>query len=100
MVKDRRRDDWLSMSGSQRRAFTAQLVLMYGARCCICGLPLDPAEATCQHLIPRSKGGITTVSNCRPAHGACNYSLGNRETDGPAGIIHDGLAAFNINFSG
>lgn len=88
-------DDWTALSSKRRRAFTNNLVNVYGPRCYICGLPLDPAHATCQHVIPRSKGGLTTVENCRPAHARCNFSVGNRQlNDSPADIVHDGLAAF------
>lgn len=87
-------DDWEAMSGAQRKAFTLELIRVYGAVCCICGLPIRPGTESCQHLTPRSKGGLTTMTNCRPAHRSCNYSLKAKTTDGPAGIIHDGLAFF------
>lgn len=88
-------DDWLSLPYKQRKRFTLDLVDAYGMICYICGLPIsDPKQLSCQHLVPRSKGGLTTFANCRPAHSSCNSALGNRETVGAAGIIHDGLAEF------
>ena len=88
-------DDWGSMSHKRRTAFTLALVARFGAVCCICGLPIRTRkELTCQHVKPRSKGGRTTFENCRPAHAKCNYGLRDRESSGPAGIIHDGLKAF------
>jgi 5-methylcytosine-specific restriction endonuclease McrA len=84
----------MSMSGDQRRAFTLDLIRLYGPTCCICGLPIHPGEESCQHIPPRSKGGVTSLETCRPAHRSCNYSVRDREYDGPAGLIHDGLAYF------
>ena len=85
-------DDWLAMSGKQRRSFTLQLIALHGAVCCICQLPIKAGEESCQHVIPRSKGGPTNMDNCRPAHRSCNYGLGNREVD--MSQVHDGLAFF------
>ncbi|WP_083940853.1 HNH endonuclease [Schaalia vaccimaxillae] len=87
-------DDWTTRSGKWRRSFTLELVRRYGAVCCICGLPIKPADVSCQHVVPRSKGGRTTFENCRPAHKSCNYSLKAKATDGPAGVVHDGLSKF------
>ena len=50
-------DDWLSMNGRERKAFTLRLIQLYGAVCCICGLPIKPGEESTQHIPPRSKGG-------------------------------------------
>ena len=88
-------DDWQRMPYGKRAAFTAQLVQRYGWQCCICGLPIrSRRDLSCQHLTPRSKGGITTIETCRPAHRSCNYSMKDKESGGSASIIHDGLAAF------
>lgn len=89
-------DDWMSLSGKQRKQFTLALVLRYGWVCCICGLPIKPKDLSCQHMTPRSKGGRTTYENCRPAHLRCNKQLQAKLTDGPAGLVHSGLAAFHI----
>ncbi len=87
-------DDWLSMNGRERKAFTLRLIQLYGAVCCICGLPIKPGEESTQHIPPRSKGGVTSLTTCRPAHRSCNYSVKDKDFEGPAGIIHDGLAYF------
>lgn len=84
-------DDWLKLSGPQRRSFTLKLIQVYGAMCCICGLPITPGTESCQHLTPRSKGGRTSMENCRPAHRKCNSSAGNRPAS-PLDGIEDGLA--------
>lgn len=50
-----------------------------GWRCGICGLPVNPARrypdqscASLDHIIPLSKGGAHTKTNCRLAHLGCN----------------------------
>ncbi len=89
------RDDWLSLSGEQRRRFTLELVRLYGWNCCLCGLPIrTQRELSVQHVLPRSKGGLTTFANCRPAHRRCNSAAGNRIVAGPASMIEDGRAYF------
>ncbi|MDH3217086.1 MAG: HNH endonuclease [Candidatus Krumholzibacteria bacterium] len=54
-------------------------------RCQYCGQRLQPRELTCDHVIPRSRGGTTTwnniVSCCRP----CNRQKGGR-TPAEAGL--------------
>jgi|GEM_PF-4172755 5-methylcytosine-specific restriction endonuclease McrA len=87
-------DDWTTMSYAKRKAFTNKLLQTYGPTCCICGLPIKPGAESCQHLTPRSKGGITTLENCRPAHKSCNYSLGNREMKPLNETVYDGLGWF------
>lgn len=87
-------DDWVSLSGPQRLAFTLTLTEIYGWTCCLCSLPIaGQDELSCEHLKARSQGGKTTVENCRPAHRSCNYSSGaliNQQNV----IEHDGLAFF------
>lgn len=87
-------DDWEAMSGKARRAFTLKILSVYGWNCCICGLSISPGEESCQHVIPRSKGGVTTVDNCKPAHRRCNFALGAKHSEGVEGIIYNGLAKF------
>lgn len=82
------RDDWTSMSGRQRKEFTLRLLAVYGPVCCICGLPIERrhgewVDLSCQHIQPRSRGGLTSLANCRPAHGRCNSSLGARPQTSP-----------------
>ena len=51
----------------------------YRGRCAICGLPVpsttEPANqwaATVDHVVPISKGGIHSRTNCQLAHRLCN----------------------------
>lgn len=83
-------DDWLSMSGPQRKSFTLHLISLFGWVCYICGLPIKPGEESCQHLIPRSKGGRTTIENCRPGHRRCNSSVGDRPYLAPHEHVESG----------
>ncbi|NMW64793.1 hypothetical protein HHJ78_04430 [Mobiluncus mulieris] len=87
-------DDWTSLSHAKRKAFTLQLLQYFGRNCCICGLPIKPGEESCQHLVPRSKGGLTNLDNCRPAHRRCNYQAQDKETKSLEEMIHKGLSWF------
>lgn len=86
-------DDWTSLSGDQRHAFTLRLVAVYGNTCHECGLPISADDLTCGHIIARSQGGKTTLDNCRPEHASCNYSKGARIA-GQRVIEEDNLALF------
>ena len=89
-------DDWTSLSGAQRRAWTDRVLVEYGRVCCICSLEIKRRkDATAQHVIPRSKGGLTTMANLRPAHSWCNYGAGNRVMVGPVAIVVDGRDWFD-----
>lgn len=92
LMRSQRRDDWTSLSHKQRKAFTLDLIRIYGNLCCLCGLRINRGEESCEHLIPRSKGGRTTLENCRPAHIRCNSAKRDREYKGPSSIIYDATA--------
>lgn len=47
-----------------------------GALCHICGEYVSPADASRDHVVPLSKGGINQASNVRLAHLACNQRRG------------------------
>ncbi|WP_104087274.1 HNH endonuclease [Arthrobacter sp. GMC3] len=83
-------DDYLSLSGPQRRALLDTALQTYGWVCCICGLPIRDGQESLQHVIPRSKGGITELATNKPAHKRCNYSLGNRVLDQETALIENG----------
>lgn len=88
-------DDWLSLSGKQRKEWTNKVVSTYGRICYRCGLPIKADQkVTLDHVKPRSKGGKTTLENCRPAHSRCNSSAGARETGGIETTVHNGLGFF------
>lgn len=44
--------------------------------CAICGLPVGPADATLDHIVPRSVGGGGEIENLRVAHRRCNMARG------------------------
>lgn len=52
-------------------------------RCCYCGVrmmgegPHDPAAATFEHIVPRSRGGTNLRANLVVACRACNLARGN-----------------------
>lgn len=87
-------DDYLSLSGPQRRALLDTALREYGWLCCICGLPIRAGQESLQHVIPRSKGGVTELAENRPAHKKCNYSLGNKILDPAAALIENGETYF------
>jgi 5-methylcytosine-specific restriction endonuclease McrA len=47
-------------------------------KCQYCGLLVDPKEITCDHVIPRSRGGKTTWENVVAACHDCNVKKGSR----------------------
>jgi len=49
----------------------------------ICGREIPFEDAAVDHIIPHSKGGITSLANGRIAHKSCNIARGNRETFRP-----------------
>jgi 5-methylcytosine-specific restriction endonuclease McrA len=46
--------------------------------CQYCGLRLGPGELTCDHVVPRSRGGHSSWENVVAACGPCNRRKGNR----------------------
>lgn len=83
-------DDYTSLSGPQRRKLLDTSLQEYGWVCCICGLPIRNGEESLQHIVPRSKGGITALAVNKPAHKRCNYALGNRTLDLDQSLIENG----------
>lgn len=47
-------------------------------RCGLCGGDVDPGDISIDHIIPRSKGGPTTMENLQVVHRVCNSRKGNR----------------------
>lgn len=57
-----------------------QLINKNGAICSLCDKPIETMkDCTIDHVVPISKGGLTTIDNCRLAHRNCNLSKGNKE---------------------
>ena len=71
----------LSRKETKERAFIRrQLINSKGAICELCGKPItDMKDCTIDHIIPVSKGGLTTLDNCRLAHKLCNVRRGNED---------------------
>ncbi|MBF1483055.1 MAG: HNH endonuclease [Prevotella pallens] len=60
-----------------------QLINNNGAICSLCNKPIETMkDCTIDHIIPVSKGGLTTIENCQLAHRNCNSSKGNKEDYG------------------
>jgi 5-methylcytosine-specific restriction endonuclease McrA len=77
----------------KRRAIYAQgddidaleLFNMYDWICHLCRSAIDPRHrkphplcATIDHIIPLSRGGTHTWTNCAPAHAYCNFQKGDQ----------------------
>lgn len=88
--------DWYDFAGrliDQRRAnaerFTylqeqhtdlrAAVIARDGLVCGLCSGAVSPEDVQLDHIIPRSKGGPTTLENLRVTHSLCNNRRGNRE---------------------
>lgn len=60
-------------------AIKRQLINSKGAICGICGKPIaNMKDCTIDHIIPISRGGMTTLDNCQLAHKLCNRMKGSR----------------------
>jgi 5-methylcytosine-specific restriction endonuclease McrA len=73
-------------NGTQRAQFDSNKKRIYATQkiCGICGAPVDfkfkfphPLSPCIDHIIPVSKGGLTTLDNCQLAHQKCNLLKGN-----------------------
>jgi hypothetical protein len=54
----------------------ATLLARDGNNCFFCGLDMDPADRTIEHLVPVAHGGPNHLSNLVLAHRACNSNAG------------------------
>lgn len=50
----------------------------YGYRCCYCGKHLPSTDLNLDHVVPRSRGGVTDWSNIVTSCIPCNLRKGNR----------------------
>ena len=78
----RNKTEWMTYEGKKetatRKFIRKQLINSKGAVCSICGKPIkNMKDCTIDHIIPVSKGGLTTIENCRLAHLKCNQLRGN-----------------------
>lgn len=60
-------------AGRYAQRWTAATIGLYGSTCHLCR---QPGANTADHLTPRSKGGLDTLANLRPAHRSCNSKRG------------------------
>ena len=82
----RNKTEWLTYEGKKetatRQFIKKQLINSKGAVCAICGKPItNMKDCTIDHIIPISKGGLTTIENCQLAHRKCNLIRGNQQFD-------------------
>lgn len=78
----RSRREWMTYEGKKetatRKFIRKQLIDSKGAICALCGKPItNMKDCTIDHIIPISKGGLTTIENCQLAHFQCNQNRGN-----------------------
>lgn len=59
--------------GRMVRRHLLAVLAAYGDECCHCHLP---GCNSVEHLVPRSRGGLDTLANTRPAHRVCNQERG------------------------
>lgn len=65
-----------------RQFIRKQLINKNGAICGICGKPItNMKECTIDHIVPISKGGMTTMNNCQLAHFKCNQLKADKHFD-------------------
>jgi 5-methylcytosine-specific restriction endonuclease McrA len=56
-----------------------QLINKNGAICSLCGKLIETMkDCTIDHIVPISKGGLTTIENCQLAHRSCNVKKGDK----------------------
>ena len=78
LPKEQKYEMGLTRAEQKARAFIRrQLINSKGAICGICGEPItNMKDCTIDHIIPISKGGLTTLENCQLAHQRCNLMKG------------------------
>ena len=54
---------------------------LFGRRCLKCGVSGFDAHITCDHILPKSKGGTDDISNLQPLCYHCNTRKTDREED-------------------
>lgn len=87
--------DWTSLSGVQRARLTDKIYERDQGVCHICRLAVRREDASLDHLVPQSHGGLSVEENLALAHRTCNYSRGNKAVHSKdSDLVHDGLAWF------
>ena len=73
---------WRRNKSLSRRWQKNHLISKYGSVCYLCKEPFTSIkEATIDHWIPKSKGGVDDISNYRLAHDRCNSLKSNLSPD-------------------
>jgi len=54
-----------------------KMLYLQAGRCFFCGMPLDEADASIEHLNPKSRGGASTDDNEVVCHRTLNHAFGN-----------------------
>lgn len=70
------------------RAFRADALLAQDSRCAYCKAPITIAEATADHVRPRSRGGQTTRANIKAACELCNTGKGSMPAGKFKALLH------------
>lgn len=80
----------MSARAEQRRRHRANLRHRVwnktGGCCWVCWRPVTFKAMTLDHVVPKSRGGVTAWINLMPAHGRCNRERGNRPP--PPSAVH------------
>ncbi len=67
------------------RGLRRRVIERDGLICQLCSEPLlSEADVTLDHVVPRSKGGVTSFANLRVACAPCNFARGNGDGPDPA----------------
>lgn len=61
--------DYGAKETRSRQFIRRQLINKNGATCALCGKSIETMkDCTIDHIVPISKGGLTTIENCQLAH--------------------------------
>ena len=79
-----------------RNAFVApvyldEIYLRDNKICSLCSLPVERVDASIDHVIPLSKGGLHSPDNVKLAHRKCNSKKGNLLTEELQDGMFDGI---------
>ena len=76
-----RKRKWLSTDARMSWA-VKRFLLRQGNSCGICGKVIESMdEATIDHIVPISKGGMHSPKNMQLAHASCNSAKGNTKDE-------------------
>lgn len=73
-------------NSSRNRKLRAKLLEGQGGRCAICGSAIG-ADASIDHILPRSLGGSNRQTNLRLVHRSCNRRRSNRFTRADMAVL-------------